>query len=73
MPSHLHMVAEVSEGSLSDVLRDFKSYTAKKIIEMITQNERESRKEWLLYLFRYFTNLKRISQIISFGNTTIIP
>jgi putative transposase len=53
MPSHLHMVA-YSENSLSDTLREFKSYTAKKIINLIENNTQESRKEWLLYLFRYY-------------------
>ncbi len=54
MLSHLHLISSTEEGSLSDVLRDFKSYTAKKIIELIKQNPQESRKDWLLYLFEYY-------------------
>lgn len=38
---------------LSDVLRDFKKFTAHKILESIRQ-EPESRREWLLYMFKYF-------------------
>jgi REP element-mobilizing transposase RayT len=54
MPSHIHMVAAVDEGQLSAVLRDFKSYTAKQIIHQIESGAYESRKEWLLYLLKYF-------------------
>ncbi|WP_439881802.1 REP-associated tyrosine transposase [Pontibacter sp. MBLB2868] len=54
MPSHLHMICSVERGSLSDILRDFKSYTAKRIISLVESSPTESRKEWLLYLFRFF-------------------
>ena len=54
MPSHLHMVASVDNGNLSDVLRDFKSYTGKQLIKMIEENIQESRKEWLLYMFEFY-------------------
>lgn len=54
MPSHLHMVASAKSGLLTAILRDFKSYTAKSIIDLIKQNPQESRKDWLLYLFEYF-------------------
>ncbi len=54
MPSHLHMVCRMEEEKmLGDVLRDFKSFTAKKIIHAIEHNPSESRREWLLHLFRY--------------------
>lgn len=55
MPSHIHMVASAGDdGLLSNILRDFKSYTAKQIIDQIRNNMQESRKEWLLYLFRFY-------------------
>lgn len=47
MPSHLHMICKADEGfNLSDILRDFKTYTSKKIIEIIHE-EPESRRECL--------------------------
>jgi putative transposase len=51
MTNHIHIVANVSEGSLGDVLRDFKTYTSKHLIKMITDNPIESKKEWMLSLF----------------------
>ncbi len=52
MPSHLHLIGRVQEGRLSDVLRDFKSFTAKRLLELIANEPGESRREWLMRLFR---------------------
>lgn len=53
MSNHLHMIAYTDKLDLSDVLRDFKKFTANKIIASI-QQEPESRREWLLYLFKHY-------------------
>jgi REP element-mobilizing transposase RayT len=53
MPNHLHLILRAKEGfRLSDILRDFKKYTSKRIVEMIQKNAQESRKDWMLWLFR---------------------
>ncbi|MEQ9468197.1 MAG: transposase [Ekhidna sp.] len=42
MPSHIHMIARHEEGKLNEIIRDFKSFTAKEIIrtiELITRLE----------------------------------
>ena len=54
LSSHLHLVASVETGLLSTLLRDFKSFTAKELLRLIQDNPQESRKDWMLYLFRYF-------------------
>ncbi|QNF32759.1 transposase [Adhaeribacter swui] len=54
MSSHVHLIAAAETGTLSDILRDFKSYTAKQLLQLIQDNPQESRREWLLYLFRHF-------------------
>jgi putative transposase len=51
MTNHLHLVANVEEGILSDVLRDFKTYTSKELFKLIESNSQESRKDWMLNLF----------------------
>lgn len=58
MPSHIHMITDVSIGYLSDVLRDFKSYSAKEIYQAIKDNPQESRKDWLVYQLQYFAKYK---------------
>ncbi len=52
MTNHVHMIVNTREPYLlKDVIRDLKKYTAKKILEQIKE-EPESRREWLLSLFR---------------------
>ena len=52
MPSHIHLICSADKGKkLSDIMRDFKTFTSKQIIDNII-NEPESRREWLLELFR---------------------
>lgn len=53
MPSHLHMIARSNgKNELVSILRDFKKYTSRKIIDQII-NEPESRREWMLNKFAY--------------------
>jgi REP element-mobilizing transposase RayT len=63
MSSHLHVIWQAKEGfRLSDIVRDFKKFAAKKIINMI-ENEPESRKVWLLRKFEFAgKRLNRISK-----------
>ena len=54
MSSHVHMVLRASATTpLSDILRDFKKFTAKRILQEIEQGGYESRKEWLLHRFAF--------------------
>jgi len=54
MSSHLHLIVRAAEKQdLSTIIRDFKSYTAKQIIQFLkTTDSKESRKEWLLDHFQ---------------------
>jgi len=52
MSNHIHLLARSLNNNLSDVIRDFKRHTSKKIVETIEQDG-ESRREWLLMIFRY--------------------
>lgn len=55
MGSHLHLLAAAEYGSsgLSAIVRDFKTFTSKKIIEWVTDNRKESRRAWLDIIFKY--------------------
>lgn len=48
MTNHIHLIIGSKGDALSDIIRDFKKYTATKIIEAIEANQKESRKAWLL-------------------------
>jgi putative transposase len=52
MSNHVHLIAAAKENNLSDILRDLKKYTARKIIAAIENHPGESRKEWMLSIFR---------------------
>ena len=58
MSNHLHMVVGVGDDkqTISDILRDFKKYTSKKIIASIEENPEESRKVWMLDRFWFVGN-----------------
>jgi putative transposase len=52
MTNHIHLIvsSEVPHR-LSDVLRDFKKFTASKILDRIKSSTWESRKAWMIWLF----------------------
>ena len=52
MSNHVHLLASANNGNMSDILRDFKKFTAKQVIAAIQTNEHESRKNWMLHLFK---------------------
>jgi putative transposase len=56
MESHLHLIASADHKStgLSDIIRDYKKFTSKRIIQWIQDNKVESRREWLDMIFKYF-------------------
>jgi REP element-mobilizing transposase RayT len=52
MSSHIHLLCKATNGFiLSDVMRDFKKFTSKRIVQTII-DEPESRREWLLAHFQ---------------------
>jgi REP element-mobilizing transposase RayT len=51
MSNHIHLIVNCNlPFELSDVIRDFKKFISKKIVQQI-QTEPESRREWMLELF----------------------
>jgi len=52
MPSHVHLIFRSSNEQPTELLRDFKKHTSKKVIRAIEENSQESRKEWLLWMFK---------------------
>lgn len=53
MNNHIHLIASTKEEfNLSNILRDLKKYTSKSIVKEITNNSQESRKDWMLWIFK---------------------
>lgn len=55
MPNHIHTIWRSARNDLSGLIRDFKAYTARKIITSI-DTEPESRREWLQYMMQFYAN-----------------
>jgi putative transposase len=53
MTNHAHFIWRTSSNNLSGIIRDFKSFSSKKMLEEI-QKENESRRHWLLYMFNFY-------------------
>ncbi|SFU40053.1 REP element-mobilizing transposase RayT [Pustulibacterium marinum] len=51
MPSHVHLLFRSAHQDPSGLIRDFKGYTSRTLIKQIAENPKESRKEWLLWMF----------------------
>lgn len=62
MTNHLHLIAQANEGfELSNIIRDFKKHTAKQILKSI-KDEPESRRDWLLNIFKKDENIHEFWQ-----------
>ena len=70
MSNHIHLIIQSRASKLSDLIRDFKKFTAKSILEKI-QTEPESRKEWMLERFKKATEThsrNKNYQLRKYGN-----
>ncbi|WP_316734873.1 REP-associated tyrosine transposase [Pedobacter aquatilis] len=53
MSNHIHLIASAKDGfELVNIIRDMKKYTSKMIIASIETNIEESRKNWMLWMFK---------------------
>ncbi len=48
MTSHVHLIIGTQGNNMEDILRDFKSFTSRKLRLAIEQNTLERRREWML-------------------------
>jgi REP element-mobilizing transposase RayT len=70
MHSHIHLMCKTTNGFiLSDVMRDFKKFTSKKIIQTI-MGTRESQGSFLAYFEKACAHLKEI-KVIKYGRRDI--
>ena len=52
MPSHIHLIFSARDNNPQIILGRFKEHTAKQVIKAISENPQESRKEWMLWMFK---------------------
>jgi REP element-mobilizing transposase RayT len=59
MTNHIHLIARAtSTFKMSDIVRDFNKISSREIIQTILENNRESRKEWLIEMFKTETGYR---------------
>jgi len=52
MTSHVHLIIDTHGNNMEDILRDLKRHTSEKLRSVITTNNKESRKEWMLWMMQ---------------------
>lgn len=70
MSNHIHLIVQSKNSKLSDLIRDFKKFMAKNILEAI-ESEPESRREWMLERFHKATEThgrNKTCQFWQYGN-----
>lgn len=74
MTNHVHLIASrQNEQALSDLIRDFKSYTSKQFLKLLLSNQQESRKDWLEMIFRYHGKGTKQNEEFAFWQKTSHP
>ncbi len=70
MSNHIHFIVQSKNGKLSNLIRDFKKFTAPQILTKL-QTEPESRREWILERFAKATETharNKNFQVWQYGN-----
>ncbi len=52
MSNHVHLIISAKENNISKVLGEFKKFTSKQIIGFLLTHTGESRKEWMIKMFK---------------------
>ena len=52
MPSHIHLIYRARDNNPEVILGRFKEFTEKKLVKEIEGNFQESRREWMLSMFK---------------------
>ena len=51
MPSHVHLIFGAKDNNPDIILGIIKEHTSKQLVKAIRENNQESRKEWMLWMF----------------------
>ncbi|MDR9364950.1 MAG: transposase [Balneolaceae bacterium] len=52
MTNHVHLIIRSETDQLQNIMRDMKKFTSKKLIKDLEDNRQESRKDWILWMFK---------------------
>jgi putative transposase len=52
MTNHVHLIIGSPKEKIENIIRDMKKHTSKELIKMIEGNTQESRRSWMLWMFK---------------------
>lgn len=52
MTNHVHLIIGSVDKKMEDFIRDIKRHTSKTLLKAVADNPQESRKEWMLWMFK---------------------
>lgn len=52
MTNHVHLIIGTHQHTLEAIMRDLKRHTSKQVLQAIQDNNQESRKEWIIWIFK---------------------
>ena len=52
MTNHVHAILGTHGKPIQEIIRDFKRHTSKELINTIENNQQESRRNWMLWIFK---------------------
>lgn len=53
MTNHVHLIISSKEEIKQEhIIRDFKKHTSKELLKLIEENKQESRRNWMLWIFK---------------------
>jgi REP element-mobilizing transposase RayT len=50
MTNHMHLIFRAKENNPGDIIKSFKQFTSNKLQSVISENGKESRRNWLLWI-----------------------
>lgn len=73
MSNHIHLIVQSNQSPLSDIIRDFKKYTATQIVKAIERAERSGYCGYLIKKVKFGFGKKAIMQKRYFLKNFLIP
>jgi putative transposase len=52
MTNHVHLIIGSSAEKIENIIRDLKKHTSKELIKTLEGNRQESRRDWMLWMFK---------------------
>jgi len=61
MSNHIHLIVRANEetSGISDIIRDFKKFTSKSLLNFLLTSNKESRSRWMQLIFRYHAKFNK--------------